>query len=369
VRGDTEELIAHAADGPRSLRISALGGSVGTPPDGLTAGVLMVRTFEELRNRAEEARGKIIFFNRPMPRRLLNTFQAYGEAVPQRSNGAVEAAKVGAVAAIVRSMTTRLDDMPHTGALRYDEAAPRVPAAAISTQGAEELAATLSREPALRLQLRLSCKSLPDVESANVVGELPGDTAADEVVLIGAHLDAWDIGQGAHDDGAGCAQCLDAARLLRQTGARLDRTLRVVLFMNEENGLRGAHAYAERHRGALKSHVAAIESDRGGLEPRGFTTSLDEGRWPTIRNILRPLAAEGMGTLLPGGGGADISVLGPAGVPLFGLFASPQRYFDYHHSDLDRLEHVNERELQLGAAALAYFAGALARTSAYDSAR
>ena len=318
----------------------------------------MVRSFDELKQLGAAAQGRIVFFNRPMPRVLANTFQAYGQAVDQRGQGAVEAARAGGVAALVRSMTTALDDFPHTGSMQYDPQVARVPALAVSTLGAERLATLLRAGTPVRLRLLADCATLPDVPSANVLGEIRGRELPDEVVVVGGHLDAWDAGQGAHDDGAGCVQSIGALRLLRALGITPRRTIRAVLFMNEENGLRGARAYAEAHKD--EKHFAAIETDRGGFEPKGFDTTLKGPDFVRVQQIVRALEPWGMGALIPGGGGADISVLGPMNVPLFGLIPASSRYFDLHHSDRDRIEEVNERELELGAAALAWLAWQLA---------
>ncbi len=349
---------AAGGDG-EAFNILTLGGSVATPVQGLSGEVLMVRNFQQLEALGDEAKGKIIFFNRPMPRAFLNTFMAYGDAVPQRSNGPIEAARVGGIAAIVRSMTTSLDDFPHTGMTHYSADVPAVPAAAISTMGAERLAKLLKEGP-VRLRLLLSCETLPDKESANVVGDLPGTSKAEEIVLIGAHLDGWDIGQAAHDDGCGVIHCLEAVRLIQAAGIKPKRTIRVVLYMNEENGVRGGPAYVEDHLAEMHLHHAAIESDRGGLDPRGFTTTARGEAKVAYQRKLDHLRPMDMGVLLPGHGGVDITFLEPHGVTLFGLFPSSQRYFDFHHSDRDRVEEVNERELALGCAAMAYLTSILA---------
>ncbi len=356
VRG--EETAAIVSGAPLPLRVTALGGSVGTDAAGVTAEVVMVRSFEELRALGKAAQGKIVFFNRPMPRAFLRTFQAYGSAVPQRSNGAIEAAKQGAVAAIVRSMTTAIDEHPHTGAMQYEPGTAEIPAAAIATVDAEELAKRLAQGP-VEVNLRLGCRTLPDVEAANVVAEIRGAELPDEVVLIGGHLDGWDLGQGAHDDGAGCAQVVEAMRLLRKTGILPKRTIRAVLFANEENGLRGAKAYAAAHQDEV--HAAAIETDSGGATPFGFSCSSKGEAAESLRPLLSPLAAYGCSAFTPGGGGgADIAPLQERGVPCFGLITNSQRYFDYHHCALDVVDNVNERELALGAAAVAYLASVLA---------
>ena len=357
VRGEeTASMRTGAAE--TALRVTALGGSVGTPQGGITAEVVEVRTFEQLRQLGEAAKGKIVFFNRPMPRALMRTGQAYGEAVPQRSNGAIEAGRVGAVGAIVRSMTTTVDGNPHTGAMNYDPAVPAVPAAAVCTEDAELLSKAIAAGP-VQVRLSLGCRTLPDVPGANVVGEIPGTEKPDEIVLVGGHLDAWDLGTGAHDDGAGCVHALEAARLVLQCGIAPRRTIRVVLFANEENGLRGAVNYDAMH--AHEKHVAAVESDSGGFLPEGFTCSLSGEAAAPYAALFAPLKDLGMGAFATGGGGgADIAPLGRRGTVLFGLLVAGHRYFDYHHSTLDRIETVNERELALGAAAVAHAVTALA---------
>ncbi len=357
VRGtETAAMLSGATETP--LRVTALGGSIGTAAGGLTAEVVEVRTFEQLRQMGDAARGKIVFFNRPMPRALMRTGQAYGEAVPQRSNGAIEAGKVGAVGAIVRSMTTTIDGNPHTGAMQYDPAVPSVPAAAIATADAELLSRAIAAGP-VQLRLELGCRTLPDVPGANAIGEIRGSELPDEFVVVGGHLDAWDLGTGAHDDGAGCVHALEAARLVVESGITPRRTIRIVLFANEENGLRGATNYDAMH--AHERHVAALESDAGGFMPEGFTCSLSGDAALAHARLFAPLKDLGMGAFATGGGGgADIAPLGRRGTVLFGLLVAGHRYFDHHHSTLDRLEAVNERELALGAAAVAYAVSVLA---------
>jgi len=358
-RGEERAELAGAA--PQPLRVTALGGSINTPPDGVEAEVVEVRSFEQLHELGQRAAGKIVFFNRPMPRALRRPGQAYGEAVPQRSNGAIEAGKVGAVAALVRSMTTAIDGYPHTGAMNYDDAVPKVPAAAIATADAELLAAALAKGP-VRVRLWLGCRTGEDVPGANVVGELVGRERPDEVVLIGGHLDAWDLGEGAHDDGAGVAHVLEAARLLSACGVQPARTIRVVLFANEENGLRGATAYGVAHADELARHVAAIETDAGGFTPIGFSCSLRDAAADAVKTLFAPLQEIGAGTFVggAGAGGADLAPLHAADVPCFGLWVDGQKYFDYHHTAADTLAMVNERELALGAAVVAWAASVLA---------
>ncbi|MFQ5824706.1 MAG: M20/M25/M40 family metallo-hydrolase, partial [bacterium] len=307
-----------------------------------------------------KAQGKIIFYNRPMDSRKINTFAAYGAAVNQRARGAIEAAKVGAVAVLVRSMTTRLDKVPHTGAMHYDENVLKIPAAAISTMEANFLSKLIKQDEIVQVRLRLTCETLPDVPSANVIGEITGTEIPDEVIVLGGHLDSWDKGQGAHDDGAGCVQSIEALRLLNSMGLRPKRTIRSVLFMNEENGLRGGRKYAEMVKKENPKHIAAIESDRGGFMPRGFSVKTNEKTFNKIAHWGYLFESMDAGNIKPGYGGVDISPLDKLGVPTIGLVVESQRYFDYHHSDNDTFDKVNERELELGAAAMAILAYVLA---------
>jgi hypothetical protein len=352
-RGEVAELTLLADGGGRALPILALGGSVATPAKGIEAEVIEVRDFEELRALGEAARGRIVFFNRPMDPAELDAFRAYGGAVDQRSRGAVEAAKAGALAAIVRSMTMRLDDFPHTGAMHYEEGVEQVPGVAVSTLGAERLSEQIARGGPVRVRLRLDCKTYPDAPSFNVVGELVGSEHPEQVLVVGGHLDAWDVGQGAHDDGAGCVQALEALRLIRAAGLKPRRTIRAVMFMNEENGLRGGSAYYAAHLEQMDQHVLALESDRGGFTPRGFTSDAGPEAMAVLREVAALLKPIGIADVFPGGGGVDISPMRASGVPQVGYLPDGQRYFDFHHSERDVLEAVHPRELQLGAAAMA----------------
>lgn len=340
----------------RPLNVCALGGSIATPPGGITGDVVEVRSFTDLQGLGRSAKGKIVLFNRPMDPKLINTFQAYEGAVDQRSRGAVEGAKAGAVAVLVRSMSLAIDDVPHTGGMGYVEGVRKIPAAALSTRDADMLGGLIAKGVRPRVTLMLSSKTLPDAVSANVVGEITGDEAPRDVVVIAGHLDAWDKGTGAHDDGAGCVQAIEALELIRALGLRPRKTIRAVLFMNEENGLRGGRAYPVDSLRRGEHHAAMIESDAGGFAPRGFYVDADSavrsriGRWKPI------LDAVGAGRFIPGRSAVDISPMVATGVPGFGLNPENQRYFDYHHSDKDTPDKVNPRELELGAVSEALLA-------------
>jgi hypothetical protein len=346
------------------LTLTALGGSTATPPSGITARVLETTSFEDLRARASEARDKIVFFNRAMDRTSIDAFRAYGEAARFRAGGAAEAARLGATAVLVRSATQRLDDFPHTGMLQYVPGVPEIPAAAVSTLSAEILSAALAEDPGLEVSFRQNPRRLPDVVTANVIGQVRGLEKPDEIVLLGAHLDSWDLGTGAHDDGAGCAQAIEALRLIQSLGLRPKRTVRAVLFMNEEFGASGGRDYARADRRAREGHVAAMESDRGGFLPLGFGVGGGSEALRRIRRwepLLRPAGILWIG---PGGGGADIGPIVEAGALAMGFVPNSQTYFDVHHSGLDVLARVHPRELELGAIVLAIMAYVMAEEGA-----
>ncbi len=362
-RGPIEEaaIINSATMGTMPLTVCALGGSIATPEMGVVAEVVEVKSFDELKALGKKAEGKIIFFNRPMDPTKINTFEAYGGAVNQRGSGAIEAAKVGGVAALVRSMTTRLDDVPHTGGLNYQDGLPKIPAAAVSTVDANLLSQLLAQENTVRVRLNLTCQTFPDAPSANVLGELTGTEKPEEIIVVGGHLDSWDKGTGAHDDGAGCVQSLEALRLLQTLKLKPRRTIRAVMFINEENGLRGGEAYGRAAAISKEKHIAAIEADRGGFAPRGFSVDTDSAKFTRLGSwayLFKEIAAD---NIFRGGSGADISPLVRQGVPGIGLVPESQRYFDYHHSANDVIAAVNERELNLGAAAMAILCYVLAQ--------
>jgi carboxypeptidase Q len=334
------------------LSICALGGSVATPKTGIEAEVIEVYSLKEAEQLGDKGKGKIVFFNRPFDTNTVSSATGYGSAIDQRVGGATAAAKSGAVAVLVRSMTLATDDAPHTGAMRYGEA-KKIPAAALGIQSANKLTAALKRGKT-RVRLTLNCKTLPDVPSANAIGEIKGSELPNEVIVIGGHLDSWDLGTGAHDDGAGVVHAMEALRLIKSLGLKHKRTIRVVAWMNEENGGRGAKAYYDYAAKASEIHFAAMESDSGGFMPRAFGVS--EEKLEKIRAwepLLRDLGIE---RFVAGGADADNGLLKPLGTILFALHPEVQRYFDVHHSRNDVIENVHPRELEYGAIATAALA-------------
>lgn len=356
VRGNPEFSYIETAPGKTiPVNLCALGGSVATPLQGLKAEVIEVKGIDELKAiPRSDIEGKIVFFNRPMQPDLISTFEAYGGCVDQRYSGAKEAAKYGAVGMIVRSMNLRLDDLPHTGAMSYGDTPVknRIPSAAISTNDAERLSGMLKIDPKIKFYFKQNCKQLKDVLSYNVIGELKGSQFPNEIIIVGGHLDSWDLGDGSHDDGAGCVQSMEVLRLFKQTGIRPKRTIRVVLFMNEENGLRGGRKYAEIAKNKGEKHIFALESDAGGFTPRGFSF---DGPDYKINQILKwkPLFEPYLiHYFKKGGSGADIGPLKNNDLVLSGLRPDSQRYFDHHHASNDTFDAVNKRELELGAATM-----------------
>ena len=334
------------------VNVCALGGSVGTGSDGIMASIIEVKNFEELARLGTAAQGKIVFFSRPMDPTKINTFAAYGGAVNQRSSGASEAAKYGAKAVLVRSMGSNQEDYPHTGGLRYAPNLLKIPAFAISTRHADMLIKLLTEEKDLQLYLESHCETLDEVPSFNVVGQINGSEYKDEIILVGGHLDSWDLAQGAHDDGAGCVQSIEVLRILKSMGYQPKRSIRAVMFMNEENGGRGGQKYAELATKNKEKHIAAIESDRGGFTPRGFTISADTATRTRIQRWRPLLEPYGLYDFNQEGGGADIGPLAGPGVALIGFLPDSQRYFSLHHTSEDTFDKVDKRELELGAASM-----------------
>lgn len=338
------------------VNICALGGSVETPNGGVRAQVIEVQGIEELKALPKDkVKGKIVFFNRPMQADLINTFEAYGGCADQRYSGAYEAGKLGAVGVIVRSLNLRLDDFPHTGSMTYGDlpVSQRIPSAAISTNHAELLSTMVALDPSTNFFFKQNCKQLADVESYNVIGEITGSEFPDEYIVVGGHLDSWDLGDGSHDDGAGVVQSMDVLRLLKESGIQPKRSIRVVLFMNEENGLRGGNKYAEVAKTKGENHIFALESDSGGFTPRGFSFDCSDAVFNKVlgwKDLFKPYLIH---YFEKGGSGADIGPLKSDDIVLAGLRPDSQRYFDYHHAASDTFDAVNKRELELGAATMA----------------
>lgn len=348
VRGaESAELVA-----PRRqpLTMLGLGGSVATPKGGLVADVLVVADFEELKARAGDVPGKIVCFNAP--------FAGYGPTVRYRTAGPSEAARLGAVATLVRSVGPTSLTTPHTGSTVYAADAPKIPAAAITIEDAELLARTQARGDTPRVTLKMSARTLKDAPSANVLADLRGRERPDEIVLIGGHLDSWDVCPGAHDDAGGCLAAWEAARLLKTLDLRPRRTVRVVLFTNEENGLRGGNGYAKAHAAEASRHVLAVESDAGVTQPLGFGLSTKTpGGLARAQALLTPLLEPlGAGKISDGGGGADIGPMGALGVPTAGLNVDMHLYWSIHHTPADTIDKVKPEELAKCVAAMATLA-------------
>ncbi|WP_103865577.1 M20/M25/M40 family metallo-hydrolase [Aquimarina sp. I32.4] len=355
-RGVTEFAYIETEPGKTTnVPICALGGSVPTLIGGIKATVVEVQGVEELRKLGTAAiEGKIVFYNRPMQADLIETFRAYGGCVDQRYSGAAEAAKFGAVGVIVRSMNLRLDDFPHTGAMSYGDLKDidKIPAAAISTNGADLLSSMLKLNPKIKFSLNMNCRTWKDVQSYNVIGEITGAKFPNEYMVVGGHLDSWDLGDGAHDDGAGIVQSMEVLRLFKEIGYKPKRSIRVVMFMNEENGLRGGKKYAKVAESKKENHVFALESDAGGFTPRGFSFDCNEENFIQIEGWKPLFEPYLIHFFAKGGSGADIGPLKKEGMVLAGLRPDSQRYFDYHHAKNDTFEAVNKRELELGAATM-----------------
>ncbi len=355
-RGVPEYSYIETAPGISSVvNVCALGGSVSTPDGGLKAEVIEVKGIEELEVLGKEAiEGKIVFYNRPMQANSIHTFEAYGGCVDQRYSGAKEAAKYGAVGVVVRSMNLRQDDLPHTGAMSYDDlpVSKRIPACAISTNDANYLSTALKLKPDLLFYFNQTCRVFPDVQSYNVIGEIRGSEFPNNYMVVGGHLDSWDLGDGSHDDGAGCVQSIEVLRLLKKINYKPRHSIRVVMFMNEENGLRGGRKYAEEAQIKKENHVFALESDSGGFTPRGFSIDADADNMDQIQSWVPLFKPYLIHYFEPGGSGADIGPLKKEGMVLAGLRPDSQRYFDHHHASNDTFDAVNKRELELGAATM-----------------
>lgn len=353
VRGGQDRARAVVNEKSISLDVVALGNSIGTGPNELVASVMEVRSFEELQQRQQEAKGKIVFYNYPFNATLVRTFQAYGDASKFRGQGPSQAARYGALGVVVRSMSHSTDNHPHTGATRYDSLYNKIPAVAIGLQDADRLSGYIAQGN-VQVGLRTLGQFLPDTIGHNVIGELRGTEFPEEIITVGGHLDSWDNCEGAHDDGAGCVQTIEILRAFKALGYAPKRTIRFVLFANEENGLRGGNKYAEEAKRKGEKHVFALESDAGGFTPRALGFTVSDAQFQKIAQWQPLIAPYGCSEFSKGGGGADIGPLNRSfNTPLAGLQPDSQRYFDYHHARSDVFEAVNKRELELGAVNMA----------------
>lgn len=340
------------------VAVAAIGNSIGTGPKGIKAPVVRVNDFNELEAKKDELKGKIVFYNVPFDDTLISTFQAYVKNVGYRGGGASRAAKYGAVAVMVRSMTNAMDNQPHTGALRYSDGLPQIPAVAMGVRDVEKLDTLIDAGKALTAEIFTNAKMLPDTIGHNVIGELTGSEHPDEIITVGGHLDAWDITEGATDDGAGIVQTIEILRAFKALGYKPKHTIRFVLFANEENGTRGGLKYAEEAKAKNEKHIFGLESDAGGFTPRFISipiTGQNKAKLDEWLPLFKPYYLDGF---INGGTGSDVGAIATTmHIPAAELMPDTQRYFDVHHSTNDVLENVNIRELKLGAinmAALLY---------------
>ncbi|HEY8894165.1 MAG TPA: M20/M25/M40 family metallo-hydrolase [Niastella sp.] len=336
-----------------ALDVLALGNSMGTGPKGVNAPVILINSFEELEKKKAEVKGKIVFYNYKFNDSYIRTFEAYRDAVGYRGAGPGAAARYGAVGVLIRSMSHATDNNPHTGSTRYNDSFPKIPAVALGLRDADKLASMLENAP-VNMLIKTNGKMLPDTVAHNIIGEITGSEFPDEIITVGGHLDSWDPAEGAHDDGSGCVQSIEILRAFKAIGYKPKRTIRVVLFANEENGLRGGSRYAEEARTKKEKHIFALESDAGGFTPRGFGFTMSAELLKKVQAWLPLLQPYGISELEMGGGGSDIGPLNrELGTPLAGLEPDSQRYFDIHHARSDVFEAVNKRELELGAVSMA----------------
>ena len=355
VRGENEKGFVQVANKEKYLlHLCSLGNSEGTGKKGISARVVEARSFKELEQiGAAVIRGKIVFLNFPMNPTYVQTFRAYGESGISRWAGASKAASYGAIGVMVRSLASNADDFPHTGVMAYNDSFPKIPAVAISTNDAEWLSKQLKLKMPLTASFTNTSKMLADTISYNVVGEIKGSEFPQQIITVGGHLDSWDLAEGAQDDGAGCMQSIEVLRTLKATGIKPKRTIRAVMFMNEENGGRGGEKYLELAEKNKEQHVFALESDEGGFTPRGFGLDMSEAQINKVaqwKNLFYPY---GVYDLAAGGSGSDVGPLKKVGSALAGLKPDSQRYFDVHHASSDVFENVSKRELNLGALSMA----------------
>ncbi len=350
VRG--EESAELLSPRPHKMAMLGLGGSIATPPEGITAEVLVVKSFADLSNRVSEAKGRIVLFNEP--------FMKYHDTVAIRTRGAMEAAKAGAVASLIRSVTPHSLHTPHTGNMRYTNSLPKLPHAAITVEDADLLQRMSDRREKIVVRLKMNAKTLPDAKSRNVIAELVGREKSEEIILISGHIDSWDVGQGAMDDGGGCVAAWEAIRLMHEMGLRPRRTIRVVLWTNEENGIAGAKAYREAHQKELANHVLAIECDDGVFKPTSFAFNGSAAATNQVNEVAKLLQKIAPMQITSGAGGADISQLESDGMPLMDLIVDSSKYFWYHHTHADTISVIDRDELNQCVAALAVMSYAIA---------
>ncbi|HEY8915070.1 MAG TPA: M20/M25/M40 family metallo-hydrolase [Chitinophaga sp.] len=357
VRGEKEEvrIISKRRDFVPALQVLALGNSEGSGTAGVTAPVLEVSSFDDLEAKKNDVKGKVVFYNYHFNPTFIKTFHAYGDAFMYRATGASRAAKYGALAVIVRSMSHGANNFPHTGAMRYNDSFPKIPAVAIGLEDADRLSDRIKDDKDMKIYLHTSAKFLPDTIGHNVIGEIRGTEHPEEIITIGGHLDSWDVNEGAHDDGTGCVQSIEIIRAFKALGIRPKRTIRIVLFANEENGTRGANKYAEVAKATpAEHHIFALESDAGGFTPRGFSFTMPAEKKAKIISWKPLFLPYGLYDFEDEGGGTDVGALNEAvGAPMGELAPDSQRYFDLHHATNDVFEAVNKREMELGAFSMA----------------
>ena len=355
-RGELEEAYFYNGKNKINLSILGAGGTVSTPKEGITAEVVEVSSLDEVDELGREnVEGKIVFYNKAFNQRYINQGASYGQTGFQRRSGAVKAAEHGALASVFRSLSSSTyEDFPHTGGMSYREGLDSIPHGGLGVLSSEKLSQALKENPRLTLTVRLSGKWFPDALSHNVVGELRGSKSPEKIITVGGHLDSWDVGEGAHDDGAGCVHSIGALRLFQKQNIKPNNTIRAVMFMNEENGLRGGQKYADVAVMDNEQHIAAIESDASGYVPRGFGFSGSDEQHKKIQDWLKYFDKNTISYFSKGGGGADIGPLHrQTGTPMFGLSIDGQKYFEMHHTAKDVFELVNARELELGTASMA----------------
>lgn len=355
VRGEKET--AYILDNKNKINVAicALGGSIATGKNGLTAEIVEIHSLKEFETIGDKVKGKIVFYNRPMEPENISTFTSYGRCVDQRYYGAKEAAKAGAVGTIVRSMNLRLDDFPHTGAQSYGDLTKDqyIPTAAISTNGAELLSKKLKENQNLKFYMKMSCATFEDVLSYNVIGEIKGSETPEKIMVVGGHLDSWDLADGSHDDGAGVVQSMEVVNIFKKLNYKPKNTIRVVLFMNEEFGGKGGKKYEELSKQNKENHIFSLESDAGGFSPRGFSFECDATNFEKVMNWKYLFEPYLIHSFTLGGTGSDTHHLTSTKIVKAGLSPDSQRYFDYHHAANDTFDAVNKRELDLGAATMA----------------